>query len=70
MKKERDHKRFLAPRDLWDVGTIEAWLEEKAAQGWILERWGTWAKFQIKMQAFFFLMGTIFIAIAVAINFQ
>ncbi len=32
--------------------------------------WGTWAKFQIKMQAFFFLMGTIIIAIAVAINFQ
>ena len=32
--------------------------------------WGTWAKFQIKMQAFFFVMGTIFIAIAVAINFQ
>ena len=32
--------------------------------------WGKWAKFQIKMQAFFFLMGTIFIAIAVAINFQ
>ena len=32
--------------------------------------WGKWAKFQIKMQAFFFLLGTIFIAIAVAINFQ
>lgn len=31
--------------------------------------WGKWAKFQIKMQAFFFLLGTIFIAIAVAINF-
>ncbi len=42
----KDHKRFLVPRDLWDVGTIEAWLEEKAAQGWILERWGTWAKFE------------------------
>lgn len=46
MKKERDHRRFLAPRDLWDVGTVEAWLEEKAAQGWILERWSTWAKFE------------------------
>lgn len=32
--------------------------------------WGKWAKFQIKMQAFFLLLGTIFIAIAVAINFQ
>ena len=32
--------------------------------------WGTWAKFQIKMQAFFFAMGTIIIAIAVAINLQ
>ena len=32
--------------------------------------WGKWAKFQIKMQAFFFLMGTIIIAIAVAMNFQ
>ncbi len=31
--------------------------------------WGTWAKFQIKMQAFFFVMGTVIIAIAVAINF-
>ena len=26
--------------------------------------WGTWAKFQIKMQAFFFAMGTVIIAIA------
>lgn len=32
--------------------------------------WGKWAKFQIKMQAFFFLMGTIIIAVAVAINFH
>ncbi len=32
--------------------------------------WGKWAKFQIKMQAFFFLLGTIIIGIAVAINFQ
>ena len=32
--------------------------------------WGTWAKFQIKMQAFFFVLGTIFIAIAVGINLQ
>ena len=32
--------------------------------------WGKWAKFQIKMQAFFFLLGTIFIAIAVAVNFH
>lgn len=31
--------------------------------------WGTWAKFQIKMQAFFFAMGTVIIAIAVAMNF-
>lgn len=33
-------------------------------------QWGKWAKFQIKMQAFFFIMGTIIIAIAVAVNFQ
>lgn len=33
-------------------------------------QWGQWAKFQIKMQAFFFLMGTIIIGIAVAINLQ
>ena len=32
--------------------------------------WGKWAKFQIKMQAFFFLMGTSIIAVAVAINFH
>ena len=32
--------------------------------------WGKWAKFQIKMQAFFFVLGTIIIGIAVAINFQ
>ncbi len=32
--------------------------------------WSTWAKFQIKMQGFFFLMGTVAIIIAIAINFQ
>ena len=32
--------------------------------------WGKWAKFQIKMQAFFFLMGTLIIGIAVAIHLQ
>lgn len=32
--------------------------------------WGTWAKFQIKMQAFFFAMGTVAIAIAIAVNLQ
>lgn len=32
--------------------------------------WAKWAKFQIKMQAFFFLIGSIIIFIAVAINFQ
>lgn len=32
--------------------------------------WGKWAKFQIKMQAFFFLLGTIIIAVAVAVNFH
>ena len=32
--------------------------------------WGKWAKFQIKMQAFFFLMGTIVIAVATAIHLQ
>ena len=42
----KNHKRFLAPKDLWDVGTIEAWLEEKAAQGWILEKWGSYPRFE------------------------
>lgn len=32
--------------------------------------WAKWAKFQIKMQGFFFLLGTIFIMIAVAIGLQ
>lgn len=32
--------------------------------------WGKWAKFQIKMQAFFFLLGTAAIAMAMAINLQ
>lgn len=32
--------------------------------------WGKWAKFQIKMQAFFFVLGTIAIAVAVAMNLQ
>ena len=32
--------------------------------------WGKWAKFQIKMQGFFFLMGTVILAIAVTINLQ
>ena len=32
--------------------------------------WGTWARFQIKMQAFFFLLGTAAIAVAIAVNLQ
>lgn len=32
--------------------------------------WSKWAKYQIKMQGFFFIMGTIIIFIAVSINFQ
>ena len=32
--------------------------------------WSKWAKFQIKMQAFFFLIGSIIIFMAIAINFQ
>lgn len=32
--------------------------------------WSKWAKFQIKMQAFFFLLGSIILIIAVLINFQ
>ena len=32
--------------------------------------WGKWAKFQIKMQGFFFVLGTIAIAVAVAIGLQ
>lgn len=31
--------------------------------------WGTWAKWQIKMQGVFFVVGSIFMVIAVAINF-
>ena len=32
--------------------------------------WGKWAKFAIKMQTLFFIMGTIIIAVAVAVNLQ
>lgn len=32
--------------------------------------WSKWAKFQIKMQAFFMIMGVVIVSIAVAINFQ
>ena len=32
--------------------------------------WSVWAKFQIKMQGFFFLMGTVAIVIAIMTNFQ
>lgn len=32
--------------------------------------WGKWAKFQIKMQGFFFLIGTVAIAIAIGIGLQ
>lgn len=32
--------------------------------------WGKWARFQIKMQGFFFLMGSMAIGIAVAMNLQ
>ena len=32
--------------------------------------WAKWAKYQIKMQGFFFLMGTVVIIIAMAMNFQ
>ena len=32
--------------------------------------WSKWAKFQIKMQAFFFLLGSIILIIAVLIKFQ
>lgn len=32
--------------------------------------WAKWAKFQIKMQGFFFLLGSIFVIIAIAIGFH
>lgn len=32
--------------------------------------WSKWAKFQIKMQAFFMIMGFVIVSIAVAMNFQ
>ena len=32
--------------------------------------WGKWARFQIKMQIFFFILGSAAIAIAVAVNLQ
>lgn len=28
-------KRFKVPADYWDIGLLEQWLEEKAAQGWM-----------------------------------
>ena len=46
MKRERNRRRFPAPGDLWDAGTIEVWLEEKAAQGWTLVSWGTFPLFE------------------------
>jgi len=32
--------------------------------------WGTWAKFQVKMQAFLFALGTIFVFVAIFIGYQ
>lgn len=32
--------------------------------------WSNWAKFQVKMQGFLFLLGTVFIVIAIAIGYQ
>ncbi len=32
--------------------------------------WGKWARFQIKMQGFFFILGTAAIAVAIAVNLQ
>ena len=28
-------KRFQVPADYWDIGLLEQWLEEKAAEGWM-----------------------------------
>lgn len=56
------------------VGFVDAFTPVSASLIGVLGvagiEWGKWAKFQIKMQAFFFLMGTIIIAVAVAINFH
>ena len=43
----KDKKRMLIPDNSWDIGAVESWLEDQAAEGWHLtECWGRRARFQ------------------------
>ena len=42
MFREKYYRRELMFDDLWDPGAVEAWLEHRAAEGWMLEKAGTW----------------------------
>lgn len=43
----KDKKRMLIPDNGWDIGAVESWLEDQAAEGWHLtECWGRRARFQ------------------------
>jgi len=37
----REKKRVLMPENHWDSGIMEAWLEDMAAQGWMVEECGS-----------------------------
>ena len=32
----KDKKRMLIPDNGWDIGAVESWLEDQAAEGWHL----------------------------------
>lgn len=36
----KDRMRRLIPDNRWDMGMMEGWLEDMAAEGWLLEKWG------------------------------
>ena len=36
----KNRMRRLIPDNRWDMGMMEGWLEEMAAEGWLLEKWG------------------------------
>lgn len=48
----KDKKRMLIPDNGWDIGAVESWLEDQAAEGWHLtECWGRRAVFSEKSQS-------------------
>ena len=45
----KDKKRMLIPDNGWDIGAVESWLEDQAAEGWHLtECWGRRAPFSAR----------------------